>query len=106
MSDSKEIQRSGGTAVREARPKVKKPRLYKVVLLNDDYTPMDFVVVILEQFFNKTRDEAVTIMLMVHNRGSGVCGVFPYEIAETKVQQVLGFSQEHQHPLQCTMEPE
>jgi len=107
MSDSKEIQKGGGgTSLQEARPKLKKPRLYKVVLLNDDYTPMDFVVTVLERFFSKTREQAVTIMLTIHNKGSGVCGLFPYEIAETKVQQVLGFSQENQHPLQCTMEPE
>jgi ATP-dependent Clp protease adaptor protein ClpS len=106
MSDSKEIQRTGGTSLQEAQPKVKKPRLYKVVLLNDDYTPMDFVVVVLERFFQKSREQAVQIMLTVHNKGSGICGVFPYEIAETKVQQVLGYAQENQHPLQCTMEPE
>ncbi len=106
MSDSREIQKSGGTSLQEARPKTRKPRLYKVMLLNDDYTPMDFVVVVLERFFQKSRDQAVQIMLTVHNKGSGICGVYPYEIAETKVQQVLGFAQENQHPLQCTMEPE
>ncbi len=106
MSDSKEIQKIGEASLQEAKPKLKKPRKFKVVLLNDDYTPMDFVVVVLERFFRKTRDQAVQIMLAVHNKGSGVCGVYAYEIAETKVQQVLGFSQENQHPLQCTMEPE
>ncbi len=106
MSDSREIQKSGGTSLQEARPKTRKPRLSKVMLLNDDYTPMDFVVVVLERFFQKSRDQAVQIMLTVHNKGSGICGVYPYEIAETKVQQVLGFAQENQHPLQCTMEPE
>jgi ATP-dependent Clp protease adaptor protein ClpS len=106
MSDSREIQKSGGTSLQEAKPKTRKPRLYKVMLLNDDYTPMDFVVVVLERFFQKSRDQAVQIMLTVHNKGSGICGVYPYEIAETKVQQVLGFAQENQHPLQCTMEPE
>ena len=106
MSDSRDIQRTSGTSLQEAKPKVKKPRLYKVVLLNDDYTPMDFVVVVLERFFQKSREQAVQIMLTVHNKGSGICGVFPYEIAETKVQQVLGYAQENQHPLQCTMEPE
>ncbi|GJL82874.1 MAG: ATP-dependent Clp protease adapter protein ClpS 1 [marine bacterium B5-7] len=106
MSDSREIQRTGGTSLKEAKPKVKKPRLYKVVLLNDDYTPMDFVVIVLERFFQKNREQAVQIMLTIHHKGSGICGVFPFEIAETKVQQVLGYAQENQHPLQCTMEPE
>jgi ATP-dependent Clp protease adaptor protein ClpS len=106
MSDSKEIQRGGSTTLQEAKPKTKKPRLYKVVLINDDYTPMEFVVSVLEQFFYKNREQAVAIMLTIHNKGSAVCGLFSYEIAETKVQQVLGFSQENEHPLQCTMEPE
>lgn len=106
MSDSKEIQKAGNTSLQEAKPKLKKPRMYKVMLLNDDYTPMDFVVVVLERFFRKSREQAVQIMLTVHNRGSGVCGVFSFEVAETKVQQVLNYAQENQHPLQCTMEPE
>jgi ATP-dependent Clp protease adaptor protein ClpS len=77
-----------------------------VILLNDDYTPMEFVVIILERFFRKRREEAVQIMLHVHQRGMGVCGVYTREVAETKVRQVMEFSREHQHPLQCTMELE
>lgn len=95
-----------GPVVQEARPKLQKPRLYKVILLNDDYTPMEFVVVVLERFFQKNREEATRIMLHVHQKGVGVCGVFTREVAETKVRQVLAFAQESKHPLQCTMEPE
>ncbi|MCX5616809.1 ATP-dependent Clp protease adapter ClpS [Bombella sp. TMW 2.2559] len=80
------------------------PSMYRVILLNDDYTPMDFVVFVLEQFFDKSPDEARAIMLEVHNRGSGVCGIFSYEIAETKVGQVMDLAQKNQHPLQCTLE--
>ncbi|MEI8394287.1 MAG: ATP-dependent Clp protease adapter ClpS [Rhodospirillaceae bacterium] len=96
-----------GTAngvVVKARPKTKKPSMYKVLMLNDDYTPMEFVVHILERFFNKSREEATTIMLHVHRRGVGLCGVFTYEIAETKVTLVMDFARRHQHPLQCTLE--
>ncbi len=92
--------------VQEAGPKVALPPLYKVVILNDDYTPMDFVVLVLERFFNKNREEATRIMLHVHQRGVGVCGVYTREVAETKVRQVTSFSGENQHPLQCTLEPE
>ena len=92
--------------VQETKPKLKKPRLYRVVLLNDDYTPMEFVVIVLERFFSKPREQAVQIMLHVHQRGTGVCGLYTLEIAETKVQQVMDFAQEYKHPLQCTMEPE
>ncbi len=95
-----------GLAVQETKPKLKKPRLYRVVLLNDDFTPMEFVVIVLEKIFAKPREQAVQIMLHVHQRGTGVCGLYPLEIAETKVKQVMDFAQEHQHPLQCTMEPE
>ena len=96
-----------GTGLSEkVKEKTKKPNLYKVLLLNDDYTPMEFVVHILERFFNKSRQEAERIMLHVHHRGVGVCGVFTYEVAETKVTQVMLFATEHQHPLQCTMEKE
>lgn len=96
-----------GTGV-VVKPKVqtKKPSLYRVLMLNDDYTPMEFVVHVLERFFNKTREESTRIMLHVHKRGVGVCGVFTYEIAETKVQQVMDFARQHQHPLQCTLEKE
>jgi ATP-dependent Clp protease adaptor protein ClpS len=92
--------------VTRTRPKTKKPSLYKVLLLNDDYTPMEFVVYVLERFFNKGSEEATRIMLHVHNRGVGICGVYTYEVAETKVTQVMSFARQHQHPLQCTMEKE
>jgi len=93
-----------GLAIEEARPRIKKPPLYRVVLLNDDYTPMDFVVQILEKIFSMDRSSATRTMLQVHTQGKGVCGVFSYEIAETKVAQVTGLAQQHQHPLLCTME--
>jgi ATP-dependent Clp protease adaptor protein ClpS len=86
--------------------RTKKPSLYRVLLLNDDYTPMEFVVYVLERFFNKTREEATTIMLHVHQNGVGVCGIFTYEVAETKVAQVLDLARRSEHPLQCTMEKE
>jgi ATP-dependent Clp protease adaptor protein ClpS len=92
--------------VTKTRPKTKKPSLYKVLLLNDDYTPMEFVIHVLEKFFSKGRDDATRIMLHVHQKGVGVCGVFTYEVAETKVAQVMDFSRQHQHPLQCRMEKE
>ena len=94
----------GGLAVQEARPKLKQPPLYKVVLLNDDYTPMDFVVEVLETFFSMDRPKATQIMLHVHTRGKGVCGVFTREIAETKVMQVNEYSRENRHPLLCDLE--
>ncbi len=90
----------------KTRPKTKRPSLYKVLLLNDDYTPMEFVVYVLEKFFNKNSDEATRIMLHVHQKGVGICGVYTYEVAETKVTQVMSFARQHQHPLQCTMEKE
>lgn len=88
------------------RPKTARPAMYRVLLLNDDYTPMEFVIHVLERFFHKNRDEATQIMLHVHQKGIGVCGVFTYEVAETKVTQVVDFARRHQHPLQCTMEKE
>ncbi len=98
----------GGTpktgVVVKTRPKTKKPDMYKVLMLNDDYTPMEFVVYVLERFFNMSHPRATQIMLHVHRRGVGICGVFTYEVAETKVHQVMEFAREHQHPLQCTME--
>jgi ATP-dependent Clp protease adaptor protein ClpS len=100
---------SGGErtdVVTKTRPKTKKPSLYKVLLLNDDYTPMEFVVLVLEQFFSKSREDATRIMLHVHHKGVGICGVYTYEVAETKVTQVMDFARQHQHPLQCTMEKE
>jgi ATP-dependent Clp protease adaptor protein ClpS len=93
-----------GLVLEEARPKVKRPPLYRVVLLNDDYTPMEFVVEVLELIFAMDRQKATRVMLEVHTRGKGVCGVFTYEIAETKVAQVGAFAQQHQHPLLCTLE--
>jgi ATP-dependent Clp protease adaptor protein ClpS len=96
----------GTGVVTKTRPKTKKPSLYKVLLLNDDYTPMEFVVHILERIFNKNREDAVEIMLHVHRHGVGVCGVFTFEVAETKVAQVIEFARRHEHPLQCTMEKE
>jgi len=93
-----------GLVVEEARPEVARPPLYQVILLNDDFTPMDFVVVVLETFFNMDRERATQVMLHVHTRGKGVCGVFTREVAETKVTQVNEFSRTHQHPLLCTME--
>lgn len=88
------------------RPKTKKPAMYKVLLLNDDYTPMEFVVHILERFFSKNRQEATDVMLHVHRRGVGICGIFTYEVAETKVAQVMDFARANEQPLQCTMEKE
>jgi ATP-dependent Clp protease adaptor protein ClpS len=96
--------RSGALTL--TRTRTKKPSMYKVLMLNDDYTPMEFVVYVLERFFNKTREEATTIMLHVHQNGVGVCGIFTYEVAETKVAQVLDLARRSEHPLQCTMEKE
>jgi len=91
-------------AVEEAQPKVKQPPLYRVVLINDDYTPMEFVVDILESVFGMERTRATQVMLEVHTKGKGVCGVYNFEIAETKVAQVMSIAKQHQHPLLCTME--
>jgi len=93
-----------GLALQEARPKVRKPPLYKVVLLNDDYTPMEFVVKVLMRFFGLSHDKATSVMLHVHTRGRGVAGVYTYEIAETKVVLVNDYAREHEHPLQSTLE--
>ncbi len=106
MSD-REKNSSGGSqtgVVVKSKPKTKKPSMYKVIILNDDYTPMEFVIHILEQIFNKAHEEATRIMLHVHRKGVGVCGVFPYEVAETKASQVMDAARQHQHPLQCTLE--
>jgi ATP-dependent Clp protease adaptor protein ClpS len=94
----------GSATVTETKPKLQKPSLYRVLILNDDYTPMEFVVYVLERFFQKSREDATRIMLHVHQHGVGVCGVFTYEVAETKVAQVVETARRHQHPLQCTME--
>ncbi len=97
--------RGGDTGlVTKTRTRTKKPSLYRVLLLNDDYTPMEFVVYVLERFFQKSPEEATRIMLHVHQHGVGVCGVFTYEVAETKVAQVMDLARRNQHPLQCTME--
>lgn len=88
------------------KPKTQRPSMYKVLLLNDDYTPMDFVIYVLEKFFKKNRQEATDIMLHVHRKGVGLCGVYSYEVAETKVNQVLDFARTNEQPLQCTMEKE
>jgi len=92
------------SVITKVKPKTKRPNLYRVLILNDDYTPMEFVVHVLEKFFNKDIEAATNIMLHVHHHGIGECGVFTYEIAETKVTQVMDFARKHQHPLQCVME--
>ncbi|MGD9802158.1 MAG: ATP-dependent Clp protease adapter ClpS [Hyphomicrobiaceae bacterium] len=111
LGDDDDRSRDGGGEgktgiITRTRPKTQRPSLYKVLILNDDYTPMEFVVHVLERFFNKGREEATRIMLHVHHKGVGICGVYTYEVAETKVTQVMDFSRQHQHPLQCTMEKE
>jgi ATP-dependent Clp protease adaptor protein ClpS len=98
--------RPGTGVVVKAKPKTKKPSMYKVLMLNDDYTPMEFVVHVLERFFSKSHEEATQIMLHVHQKGVGLCGVFTYEVAETKVSQVMDLARRSQHPLQCTLEKE
>jgi ATP-dependent Clp protease adaptor protein ClpS len=100
----RETQQGHDLVVEEAKPKTKRPPLYQVVLLNDDYTPMEFVVDVLEHIFRLDRTTATRVMLEVHTRGKGVCGVYTYEIAETKVAQVMTYSRQHQHPLLCTLE--
>lgn len=94
---------STGVSVK-SRPKTKKPSMFKVLMLNDDYTPMEFVVLVLEQLFAKSHEEAMSVMLNVHQRGVGICGVFTFEIAETKVAQVMDLAHQNEHPLQCTIE--
>lgn len=104
MSDKTDKYLDDDLAVQEAEPKLKRPPLYKVILINDDYTPMEFVVHILESFFSIDRENATRIMLEVHTRGKGICGIFTHEIAETKVSLVNNYSRENNHPLLCTME--
>jgi ATP-dependent Clp protease adaptor protein ClpS len=94
----------GGAVITKTKPLTKRPNMYRVLLLNDDYTPMEFVVDVLQRFFNKDREAATRIMLHVHNHGIGECGIYTYEVAETKVTQVMDFARKHQHPLQCVME--
>ena len=107
---SNDENRNAGTngpstsVITKVKPKTKRPNLYRVLILNDDYTPMEFVVHVLEKFFQKDAEAATKIMLHVHHHGIGECGVFTYEIAETKVTQVMDFARKHQHPLQCVME--
>ncbi len=102
----KKDPREDGQVLTRKKPKAKKPRLYRVLLHNDDYTPMEFVVAVLQQIFRLGEVDATRVMLHVHNTGIGVAGVFTYEIAETRVEQVLGAAQRHEFPLQCSMEPE
>ena len=104
MGQDLESRKGQGIELEEARPAVELPPMYRVILLNDDYTPMDFVIEILRLFFNMNHDRATQVMLHVHTRGKGVCGVFTFEIAETKVVQVNEYSRQNEHPLKCTME--
>lgn len=103
-SDDGDDGGTGTGVLTKTKAKTKKPSMYKVLLLNDDFTPMEFVVIILQRFFHMTMEEATEVMLHVHQRGVGVCGVFTYEVAETKVNMVLTFAKQNEHPLQCTME--
>ena len=98
------MQHKNDSVLEAKKAKVKLPPMYKVLLLNDDYTPMEFVVLVLQKFFGMTRERATQVMLKVHREGMGVCGVYPRDVALTKVQQVAGYARKHQHPLQCVME--
>ncbi|EGW54831.1 ATP-dependent Clp protease adapter ClpS [Candidatus Endoriftia persephone] len=104
MTERKQNQSDDGLAVEESKPKLKQPALFRVILLNDDYTPMEFVVQVLESFFKMDREKATRVMLHVHTRGVGVCGVFTRDVAETKITQVNDYARSNQHPLLCTME--
>ncbi len=104
MSSKREYDLNDGTVVEQSKPKLQRPPMYRVVLLNDDFTPMDFVIHILETFFGKNHEQATQIMLHVHTRGKGVCGIYSRDVAETKVTQVNDYSREYQHPLLCTLE--
>ncbi|REF88079.1 ATP-dependent Clp protease adaptor protein ClpS [Methylovirgula ligni] len=95
---------NGTAVIARAKPQTRRPNMYRVLLLNDDYTPMEFVVVVLRKYFNKGAEDATRIMLHVHQHGVGECGIFTYEVAETKVTQVMDYARKHQHPLQCIME--
>jgi len=104
MAEQHRQDHDGSLLVEESKPRVKRPPMYKVVLLNDDYTPMEFVVLVLETFFNMDRERATRVMLAVHTKGKGVCGIYSRDIAETKVAQVNDYARENQHPLLCSME--
>ncbi len=106
MSEQDQNQRGSGTGliVEPEKPRLKKPPMYKVVMLNDDYTPMEFVIMILEKLFRMDHEKATQVMLNVHQKGKGVCGVYPHEVAQTKVAMVLELARHNEHPLQCTME--
>ena len=112
MSEKETDRPNGGDnatnigVVERTTTKTRKPSMYKVIMLNDDYTPMEFVILVLERFFSKSHEEATNIMLHVHQKGVGICGVFTYEVAETKVTQVMDLAQQQEHPLQCTLEKE
>ncbi len=107
MNDDRKLNEDFNTSlVTEIKPKTKKPSLYKVLMLNDDYTPMEFVIEVLEKFFNKKREEATQIMLHVHQKGIGMCGIYTYEIAETKAVQVTNYARKYEHPLQLQLEKE
>jgi len=106
MADKKDDDDGDVGVVLETKPKTKRPPMYKVMILNDDFTPMEFVVHVLEKFFGLSHAQSFELMLVVHKKGVAVVGVFSHEIAETKVAQVMDFAQRHQHPLQCTMEKE
>ena len=98
------MQHKDDSVIEAKKAKLKLPPMFKVLLLNDDYTPMEFVVLVLQKFFGMTRERATQVMLKVHREGMGICGVYPRDVASTKVQQVAGYARKHQHPLQCVME--
>ncbi len=104
LNSDDQDEADGNVATRVARPKLKRPSLYKVLMINDDYTPMEFVVVVLEQFFGMSREKATSVMLTVHTRGKAVCGVYTRDIAETKAAQVNRYARENEHPLLCEIE--
>jgi ATP-dependent Clp protease adaptor protein ClpS len=104
MVTRKQQDREGSVVLEPAKSRVKPPPLFKVLVLNDDYTPMDFVVVVLEKFFAMSREQATLVMLKVHHEGKGVCGLYPRDVAATKVEQVSAFARQHGHPLACVME--
>ncbi|MEC9248539.1 MAG: ATP-dependent Clp protease adapter ClpS [Pseudomonadota bacterium] len=106
MASENNDDQSGDLAVKEAPPKLKKPKMYRVIMLNDDYTPMEFVVHVLESFFSMDRQMATKVMLEVHTKGKGICGIFPYDLAETKASQVIEYARQNEHPLVCTVETE